>query len=520
MNKKFPFLSAVLTGALLLGAFPVGANALSPTFQDVPADHWAYPYIEQAYGEGAVNGRYFDGTTRLYAPDGQLSLAEWLAMCTRTYWPDEVAQQPAGEAWYSANLAVAENHGLLDGLETVNVTAPLSRYDMAAVTQHAALAAGARTPRENELVSAAMYTGDWDEIPMRYQETTAFVVAAGIISGVDRHGTFAGDGTFTRAQAATVYCRLKHVVEQGTANEVTLRGGQLNPADLSAAQDYRDAPCIVVHDNVPYFSEAALTTQSFEIYGDLDDLGRCTGAFANIGTDLMPTEERGPIGMIRPSGWHTVTYGCISDRYLYNRCHLIGYQLSGENANEHNLITGTRHLNVESMLPFENIVADYVRETGNHVLYRVTPVFRGDNLLADGVLMEAYSVEDFGASICYCVFAYNVQPGISIEYQTGDSFEIGSETHPDSELVPDSTPSVEPVPIPRPEPGYPDQGSDIPADIPGGRDYVLNTNTKKFHDPGCSQVQRISVQNRHDYTGTAEYLIQQDYSPCKICNPR
>ncbi|SEK58399.1 DNA-entry nuclease [Pseudobutyrivibrio ruminis] len=188
-------------------------------------------------------------------------------------------------------------------------------------------------------------------------------------------------------------------------------------------EDYTDNPYTVVNDNVPYFSEEDLTrTDAFETYSELDSLGRCGVAYANICQELMPTEERGEIGSVKPSGWHTVNYHeYVDGNYLYNRCHLIGYQLSGENANEKNLITGTRYLNVEGMLPFENEVAEYVEETGNHVLYRVTPVFEGDNLVASGVQMEAYSVEDQGAGVMFNVYCYNVQPGITIDYATGDS---------------------------------------------------------------------------------------------------
>ena len=175
----------------------------------------------------------------------------------------------------------------------------------------------------------------------------------------------------------------------------------------------------VVNGNVPYFAEDEFTTEPFETYAELDYLGRCGTAYANICQELMPTEKRGEIGMIKPTGWHTVKYDCIPDRYLYNRCHLIGFQLAGENANEKNLITGTRYLNVTGMLPFENEVAEYVRKTGHHVLYRVTPRFTGDNLVADGVLMEAASVED--KEIRFCVFVPNVQPGIVIDYRTGES---------------------------------------------------------------------------------------------------
>ena len=185
---------------------------------------------------------------------------------------------------------------------------------------------------------------------------------------------------------------------------------------------YEDKPFALVNQNIPFFEKDDYTLESFEKYSELDELGRCGVAYANICKELMPTEERGQIGDVRPSGWHTVKYpDLIEDRYLYNRCHLIGYQLSGENANEKNLITGTRYMNVEGMLPFENEVADYVRRSDNHVLYRVTPVFEGDNLIATGVLMEAYSVEDRGEGVCFCVFVYNVQPGIEIDYKTGES---------------------------------------------------------------------------------------------------
>ena len=177
-----------------------------------------------------------------------------------------------------------------------------------------------------------------------------------------------------------------------------------------------------INGNKPFFKKEEITTEAFECYTNLDLYGRCGVAYANVCLELMPTEERGEIGMIRPSGWHTVKYPeVIDDLYLYNRCHLLGYQLTGENANEKNLITGTRYMNVEGMLPFENEVASYVRETGNHVLYRVTPIFAGNNLVADGVLMEAYSVEDSGRGVEFCVFVYNVQPGIQIDYKTGKS---------------------------------------------------------------------------------------------------
>ncbi len=193
------------------------------------------------------------------------------------------------------------------------------------------------------------------------------------------------------------------------------------PIALSEVPAFTDSSYVVIDENRPRFSDSELVTTSYEFYSELDSLHRCGYAMACVGRDLMPTAKRGNIGQVKPSGWHTVKYEIVEGKYLYNRCHLIGYQLSGENANTKNLITGTRYLNVQGMLPFENMVADYIKETGNHVMYRVTPIFEGNNLLASGVQMEAYSVEDDGAGICFHVYVYNVQPGIDINYATGES---------------------------------------------------------------------------------------------------
>ena len=201
----------------------------------------------------------------------------------------------------------------------------------------------------------------------------------------------------------------------------TLAAGTDSADWRATLPEYSDSPYVIVNNNEPFFTENDMTADSFEYYGELDELGRCTVAYASIGKDLMPTEKRGSIGSVKPTGWHTVKYDIVDGKYLYNRCHLIGYQLTAENANKNNLITGTRYLNVDGMLLFENMVADYIKETNNHVLYRVTPIFTGDNLLADGVLMEAESVEDNGEGISYNVFCYNVQPGVKIDYATGDS---------------------------------------------------------------------------------------------------
>ena len=190
--------------------------------------------------------------------------------------------------------------------------------------------------------------------------------------------------------------------------------------NLDDIPEYKGDAYIYLNNNVPYFADEEKTTDSFEEYSPLDSLGRCGVAYANVSVDTMPTEERESIGQVKPSGWHTVKYDIVSGKYLYNRCHLIGFQLTGENANEENLITCTRYMNATTMLQFENEVAAYVDATNNHVLYRVTPYFEGDNLVATGVMMEAYSVEDNG-ELQFNVFVYNVQPGILIDYKTGDS---------------------------------------------------------------------------------------------------
>ena len=199
-----------------------------------------------------------------------------------------------------------------------------------------------------------------------------------------------------------------------------IQGGK-ESISLDDIPEYSGEPYVEINGNEPDFPDDGSGEESFETYSELDSLGRCGVAYASVGMDLMPTGERESISQVKPTGWQTVKYEHVDGKYLYNRCHLIGYQLSGENANERNLITGTRYMNVEGMLPFENMVADYVKETDCHVLYRVTPVFEGDNLLANGVQMEAYSVEDEGESISFNVFVYNVQPGVSIDYATGDN---------------------------------------------------------------------------------------------------
>lgn len=230
-----------------------------------------------------------------------------------------------------------------------------------------------------------------------------------------------------------LFCLFLVSCEEISQSEV-LDAQETQISTLADIPEYSGKPYVVIEGNQPDFPKEDLEDVSFEIYSELDALGRCQTAYANIGQDLMPTEERGSIGQVKPTGWHTVKYDIVDGKYLYNRCHLIGYQLTAENANEKNLITGTRYMNTEGMLPFENMVADYVKETGYHVLYRVTPVFSENDLLAKGVQMEGYSVEDGGDGICFNVFVYNVQPGIYIDYKTGESgLEDNSEQETGSE---------------------------------------------------------------------------------------
>ena len=260
---------------------------------------------------------------------------------------------------------------------------------------------------------------------------------------------------------------------------------------LEEVPAYSGSPYVELDGNQPGFSLEERTTDSFETYSTLDALGRCGPAYACIGQDLMPTEDRESISSVRPTGWVQAEYDFVEGVSLYNRCHLIGFQLTGENANEENLITGTRYMNVEGMLPFENMVADYIKETGNHVLYRAAPIFEGENLVASGVVMEALSVEDEGEGVCFHVYVYNVQPGVEIDYATGESWETR-----------DSASSA-----------LESQAEEQETD------YVLNTSSKKFHLPDCSSVDSMSGKNRQEYHGTREELIAQGYEPCGSCHP-
>ena len=276
------------------------------------------------------------------------------------------------------------------------------------------------------------------------------------------------------------------------------------PVDNS--NDYIDIATLsesvwILNRNIPEFTQDDLLFSGVS-YSELDELGRCGPAMMLVTPDTLATEPRGSIGMIKPSGWQTVRYDFIDGQYLYNRCHLIGYQLGGGNANPLNLITGTRFLNISGMLSFENKVAYYVNNTGNSVLYRATPVFKNDDLLADSVQIEAYSIEDDGQGLSFNVLLLNIQPGVIIDYSDGSSIiDDGYFTDDDSDRIeiPESSgdDNIETVSV----------------------TYILNTNTKRFHYTYCSSVDQMKEKNKLEYSGTREELIEQGYVPCGICKP-
>ncbi len=298
------------------------------------------------------------------------------------------------------------------------------------------------------------------------------------------------------------------------------------PVHLEQVPAYSGTPYVHLAGNVPSFGPEDLSTQGMERYSPLDVLGRCGPAFAVVGRETMPTEERGAIGQVKPSGWHLAKYDCVDGKYLYNRCHLIGFQLTGENANVQNLITGTRYMNVDGMLPFENEVADYVTKTGNHVAYRVTPVFQGNELVARGVQMEARSVEDKGLGVCFNVYVYNAQPGVVIDYATGESWLAQEQGEEEENRVPELTfpditlPEIELPAIVLPDfPGWEKEpaGEEGPGtDVPEGS-YILNQSSGRFHRPNCSGVTSMKESNKQVTTQSRDNLLAQGYIPCGQC---
>lgn len=276
------------------------------------------------------------------------------------------------------------------------------------------------------------------------------------------------------------------------ANRPSISLSESQTINASEIPDYSGSAVIDVNNNQPSFSESEMLTTGYENYGNLDMLGRATGAIACIGKETMPTSDREDISDVYPTGWVQNKYDFVDGGYLYNRCHLIGFQLTGENANERNLITGTRYMNTSSMLPFENKIADYVETTGRHVMYRVTPVYDGENLLAKGVLIEAKSVEDNGAGICFNKFCYNIEPGVDINYATGENWANGQTTA--QEL-----------------------SGQTSVDSGYVSNYVLNVNSKKIHLPGCSSVSNMNPGNKQEVNDTLSNLEAQGYTKCKLC---
>lgn len=344
--------------------------------------------------------------------------------------------------------------------------------------------------------------------------------------------------------------------ESGDEQDVTEEQGNGNGVGFSpeSVPAYLGNPSVEINGNAPYFRDSELTATAFKRFPELDELGRCGVVTACLGPETMPVAARESIGMIKPSGWHLEKYEGIDGNYLYNRCHLIGYQLCGENANELNLITGTRYMNTEGMEPYESDTAYYIRRTGNHVLYRVTPVFHGDDLVATGVLMEARSVED--DDFAFCVFCYNVQPGIEIDYATGDSSpavqddrsleaagrdeekQVAESDHTKSDAVRSEEENLQDVQADdrsSQDVQTDDKNSDKTEgensnNAPSGEavkegdsaespDYILNTSSQKFHKPDCDSVESMAEHNKKAFYGTRDEAIAQGYDPCKRCNP-
>ena len=289
--------------------------------------------------------------------------------------------------------------------------------------------------------------------------------------------------------AALLLCSCKKAdISQVTSPGQSEAGITVNKAvglEAEDIPDYSGKPYIVINNNAPDFKQSELKAKPYEHYAELDRYGRCRESVACIGKELMPKDERETISEVKPTGWHSIRFSFIDGESLYNRCHLIGFQLTGENANEKNLITGTRYLNIEGMLPFENMTAEYIRETGNHVLYRVTPIYSGTELVARGVQMEAYSVEDVGRGLCFNVFCYNVQPNVKIDYKTGDAEATVKET---------TTKKIEAA-------------------------YVINKKSGKIHRPDCSGGKTMSDKNKLFSNESVDELIAEGYTPCGECRP-
>ena len=351
---------------------------------------------------------------------------------------------------------------------------------------------------------------------------TSSTSESNVVESVFENGFFGDADDNNNGKVEEPEKQTEKTTEKATTPNEPVGNGAGN-VSLDNIPAFSGSPYVAINGNTPSFSSSEITTKSYEKYSSLDSLGRCSVVIACLGRDIMPTEERGNIGQVKPSGWQTVKYDFVDGKYLYNRCHLIGFQLSGENANTRNLITGTRYMNVQGMLPFENMVADYIKETDNHVMYRVTPVFKGRELVARGVQIEAYSVEDEGDGICFNVYCYNVQPGVEIDYATGKSALADEPTAQQTTKIVETTKSPETTR--KPETTVQTtaeqtaaQSTQAPNVAVVTKDFVLNTNSKKYHETWCRYSDQISPQNRQEYSGTADELEAQGYEPCKVCH--
>lgn len=337
------------------------------------------------------------------------------------------------------------------------------------------------------------------------QQTAAKALAALLALGVLVGLSLAGcttEGPSAQQSASAHTAAASSAVSQGSEESVITEAAnplssQVAAIDWDSLPSYDGRPSVEVNGGVPSFTDEDRARGPFKEFSSLDALGRCGAAFMLVTPETLAWEERGSIGMIKPSGWQTIRYDWVDGGYLFNRCHLLGYQLSGENANPLNLITGTRSLNTQGMLPAENRIDYYVETTGASVLLRVTPVFLGEELVARGVLMEAQSAADGGAGLQFCLWCPNAEPGVSIDYATGESTGAAPAAAVAPETAQDATPAPSAV----------------------ASSYVLNTNTHKFHRPDCTSVGKMKAKNRSDFQGTREEAMALGYDPCKICQP-
>ena len=464
MRKSLSLLLAIV---LILGA--VFSPVQAKTFSDVPADAYYSNAVNWALESGITSGT----SAATFSPNDTCTRGQVVTFLWRSQGKPEPTTaknvfrdvKPA-DFFYKPVLWAVEN-GITAGT-SAHTFSPDETCLKAQVVTFLWRTEGQPQPSAASAL-AQSYRGTY------YENAVGWADENGLLSNMG--GAFDAADFCPRSDIVTYLYRF--CTEDDFVRLTPTSDTKFRPSD---APEYSGSDFVKINANKPFFSPENLTTDSYEMYGALDRLGRCTTCVACIGKDLMPTADRGDISKIKPTGWHSVKIG---GEYLYNRCHLIGFQLSGENANKQNLITGTRYFNL-NMLDYENLIAEYVEDYDAHVLYRVTPVFEGNDLLAKGVLMEGMSVEDHGKSVKFCVFMYNVQPGAQMDYATGDAEQAQI-----SQEAPVST-----------------EGQ-----------YVLNTNSKVFHKPSCLSVKKISDKNKSIVSCSADKLTEKGYQPCKICKP-